>query len=365
MQFNAVQRANLAVRKKRPLFFSKQVCDVFYSGSVLEIGFLSKRCSRDCQGACIMCDYGAAQGSQSTELYIREMSRILAEQRTEPEILLLCTNGSFFDSSQIDINLFRTILACAGQSGCPVVEIETHYRDVTAEKLRLVKEALSNKRVIIEMGLETTRADYQSRLIMKGVDAADYVKTCSLIRSFGFEVDANIMVGLPLLSPKEQFEDALNTIRWCFAHEYRPVLFPMNIKPYSLLMEAYRAGLVRPISQWLLPLVLDALTEEQLGSVSVAWYGNREQVYNADGERAIFPAACSECANATLRLFGAFSGVFDGAARKAMLRKMMTSVSCECLETAKQEITQQAVDTFDERYETFLSWCDAYCSGGA
>lgn len=356
MDTNILRKANLLVRKNRPFFSDEKICDVFYNGDLIEIDFPSQRCSRDMQGACMMCDYGAIRDTYPTEVYLEEMGRILEFVDNTTNILLLCTNGSFFDYSQIAPDLFCAILERAGRCKIPVIEIETHYQDVTQEKLKLVKQLLPDKKIVIEMGLETVQPKYQENIIMKGIDLAAYERVITLIQSFDFHVDINIMVGLPFLSPKEQFEDVLNTIHWSFAHQGRPVLFPINIKPYTLLMEAYRAGFYRPISQWMLPLILDDMPETWLEQVTVAWYGNREEIYDINGARTIFPIACPACSAAIQAFYDALPTIPNGTERKERLHRLITRGGCKCLEQTRQEIILTSEDTFEERYIAFLSW---------
>ncbi len=357
MELNVVRKANLAIREGRPFFPEGKICDVFRTSDLVEIGFLSKRCSRDLKGACMMCDYGAARSAYPVQAYLDEMEHILQTLDCSVKILLLCTNGSFFDPQQIEPALFYAILERAGHCDVPSIEIETHYQDVTEEKLAQIKTLLPRKSIIIEMGLETLEPIYQSNIIMKDIDLDEYIHTIQRIHRYGFGVDINIMVGMPFLSPKEQFDDALRTIQWCAAHDCSPILFPMNIKPYTLLMEAYRAGLYQPISQWMLPLLLDALPESILEQVTVAWFGNREEVYVGSGERAVFPVACPACTTAIREFYDILPTFSSGSARKARLDGLLNrTASCRCLEETKETLSKTPEGTFETRYAAFLSW---------
>lgn len=355
--------ANLRARKNRPFFSTGKICDVFRSGNLMEIGFLSRRCRKDRCGVCIMCDYGAAEGTHTVEEYLLEMDHILTEAGRDVDILLLCTNGSFLDEEQISRELFQSILARAAQTQARLIEIETHYHDVTPEKLRRIKELLPGKHIAIEMGLETANPLYQSHVIMKGIRLPDYEKTISLIQSFGFMAEVNIMVGLPFLSAKEQMADALATVRWAFDHGCRAVLFPVNIKPYTLLMDMYRTGHYRPISQWMLPLLLNMLSEEELDNVTAAWFGNREEVYPSSAERAVFPQACPACSAAVQSFYPMFLAAQGGKDRKALLTELL-SFDCGCLEAAKNDIATDAPGSFSSRYEAYISYLKTQSTGG-
>lgn len=358
MDSKLVRRANIAIRKTRPYFPPKRICEKFYSEGLLEICFLSTRCSRDLQGSCMMCDYGATQNDCTDTAYIQEMDRMLQNTEDPVDILLLCTNGSFLDSCQISDELFRAILEQTGKYEIPTVEVETHYLDVTREKLELMKRFLPGKNIVIEMGLETIRPEYQEKVVMKEINLEAYEDVISLVKSFGFSVDNNVMVGLPFLSPKEQFEDVLETIRWSITRGGHSVLFPVNIKPYTLLMQAYHAGLYRPISQWMIPLILDALPEKWLETITVVWYGGREEDYGTNSGRATFPHACGDCADAVLKFYKEFSTAAGGANRKKLLRQLLTGTDCQCLDQTRRSIMQTSENTFEDRYAAFLTWLE-------
>lgn len=347
--------ANLQAKKNRPFFSAGKICDVFRSGNLIELSFLSGRCRKDRGGACIMCDYGVAKGTYTTEEYLLEMDRILEETGYEVDILLLCTNGSFLDEEQISGELFRAVLEHAAQTRSWLVEIEAHYCDITPEKLRQLKELLPGKCIAIEMGLETANPLYQSHIIMKGIHLPDYEKALSLIQSFGFMTEVNIMVGLPFLSAREQLEDALATIRWAFCRGCRVVLFPMNIKPYTLLMDMYRSGYYRPISQWALPLLLDMLSAEELERVTVAWFGNREEIYPSSGERAVFPQACPDCTTIVKCFYLQFLAAQSGAERKTLLAELLAR-DCGCLKNARRDQSMDVSGSFLSRYEAYISY---------
>lgn len=363
-----LMRANLQAKRNRPPFSHGKICDVFCSGNLIEIGFLSGRCCNDRCGSCIMCDYGAANGTRPVQEYLVEMDRILEEADPSVHVLLLCTNGSFLDRTQISRELFQAVLERAAQSQIGWIEIETHYKDVTPEKLRQIQRLLPNKRIAIEMGLETANPIYQSHIIMKGIDLAAYERTVALIQSFGFLTEVNIMVGLPFLSPKEQFDDAVRTMDWAFHHGCGLVIFPMNIKPYTLLMEMFRSGHYQPVSSWMLPLLLDTLSGPQLEQVTVAWYGNREEIYPETQERAVFPQSCPSCALEIERVYRQFPKTAGGDERKTLLAQLFSRAGrrgCSCLADARNEIFAQPQDTFESRYVKYVSYLKNRSQGGA
>lgn len=280
-------------------------------------------------------------------------SDVLKNLDSSVDTVLLSTNGSFLDENQISFEFLCSILELISKSHVKNVEIETHYKDVSLDRLKLLKQFLPNKKLIIEMGLETINSKYQSYIVMKGVNIPDFEKTIALIHNMAMDVECNVMVGLPFLSEKEQFEDALATIRWVFEHQCTPVLFPVNIKPYTVLMDMYQSGHYAPISQWMIPILLDSLSAEQLERITVAWYGNREDIYSLCSMRTIFPVSCDKCKKQIFEFYIRFLHTKSGSDRKKELVKLFSSVRCNCSSQIKCAIKKTSEDTFDVRYSAY------------
>ena len=126
MKREILQKRNIEIRKKRPLLPADEICDVFYDNNLVEICFLSKRCRNDLRGSCIMCDYGALLGTAGISEYIDKVSDVLKSLEFSVDTILLSTNGSFLDESQIPLELLCSILEQISKSHVKYVEIETH-----------------------------------------------------------------------------------------------------------------------------------------------------------------------------------------------------------------------------------------------
>lgn len=350
MDKNYIRKVNKLIRDKRPSFSSGKYCEVFQSGDLLEIGFLYGQCRNDSSGSCLMCDYGRANNEGSHQAYISEMNEILNKHREGINFLLLCSNGSILDEKQISTELLSEILKAAQSCNIPRIIIETHYRDVNADRLNLIKHFV-HKPIIIEMGLETINPKYQNALFMKGIEIDLYEKTICLIHDYGYDVELNLMFGLPFLSAQEQLEDAKRSIDWAICHQCTPIIFPINIKPYTILRYAYDNGLYQPISLWLLIILLDSLNEEELSNILIAWYGNRDDSYIGDIP-TIFPQTCSECRNKLIAFGRAFLDAHLYDERKALIAELLSNTTCDCYQNVKKQL-ELSGDNFDTKYDQF------------
>ena len=354
MKTDVLKKNNLRAKSVRPKLSGEQVCDVFYDQTLVEICFLSGQCRNDRRGACIMCDYGAVSRTHGTEEYISYLDRIINTLTPEIKTLLLSTNGSFLDERQIPVDLLDAVIKRARTCAARTIEIEAHYMDVTARKLQWLRERLPGKNIMLEFGLETTNEGLQETIFQKGINLSRMEKTIRIAHDFGIAVECNIMVGLPFLSEREQFEDALASIKWVFAHQCTPVLFPVNIKPYTLLWDIYQAGYYEPVSQWMIPLILRELTEDQLGQVTVAWYGNREDIYTESDLRTVFPAVCDCCRNPIQEFYRYFLTAEQGAERDTLLEQLFSRASCACVEQLWHRIQRKETGNFEQRLTTYL-----------
>lgn len=353
MQSEVLRKVNQYIKKMRPYLNPLYPCQVFKENELLEIGFLSKRCEHDAKGTCIMCDYGCAKGTYSDDEYLNEMTQILTKYSEGTIILLLCSNGSILNSNQISDELFQKILLQAAQTDIPQIEIECHYKDITVKKLDMIKEFLPGKQITIEMGLETVNPVYQEIFFGKGIDLIEYEDAILRIQGYGFKIDLNIILGLPFLSSKEQLKDARQTLDWVFEHQCSPVIFPVNIKPFTLLMHMYQSGYYKPISHWLMLSLLDSIKEEKLDQITVAWYGNREEIYANVESHAIFPTACPDCAEIIKNFYDKFMRCSNSHVRKKLLQDMMNTFECSCQE--QFNLREETNIDFEKQTESYTA----------
>lgn len=339
---------------QRPILDSNIICDTYRNNTFLEIAFISKCCRNDAHGACIMCDYGAISGTKSKSIYLSEMRRILSDS-PGIQYLLLCANGSIMDEHQLSEKIFCAILKEVGTTDIPNVIIETHYQDITENKLRYIKELLPRKNITIEIGLETVSQEIQDTIIMKKVVIGDIEKTITTIQAFGMEVDLNIMLGLPFLSEREQFEDTLNSVKWALRHNCNPILFPLNIKPFTLLMHMYQTRYYKPVSHWMMLLLLNELDPQDLQKITISYYGNRTDEYLGTAEETIYPLLCNKCKNVVMDFYENFFRENDGEKRRILLTDILAWQGCNCLEEQKRNLKKHNEKTFSQHIDEYVT----------
>lgn len=259
----------------------------------MQICFYSKGCKYSECGNCIMCDYGKVREENLRPEDIKEILKTVINNLEKlPNVLLLNSLGSVLDTEEMPIKNIITLLDELTNINIDVIIFETHYLTINDDILSLIKQKLCNKDIVIELGLESSNKEIREKCLNKYINNAKFIEKINLIKSYGFGVEANVIFGSPFLSNKQQQIDTLNSINWCFENNIDRVnLFPINIKPYTLLYKLYEQGMYLPVTHKDFIEVLNKISKEYIDRIYLCWYGNREITY--DEKETILPK-CSE-----------------------------------------------------------------------
>lgn len=320
---------NKNLRKNRPIIPTDILYFTYENNGVFQICFKSRGCSNYLAGSCIMCDYGLGTNISKDELE-KAFDMALSESKENIHILLLNSFGSILDHNEIREECFISLLNKVKNTDIKRVIFETHYNTITEQKLTLIKNVLKNKIISFELGLETSNEKIRSNNLLKIIDNKGFLKTIKLIHSFNMKVIVNLLVGIPFLSECEQLEDVLNSIEWCIKNKVDEIdLFPINIKPYTLLEELYKSKDYDVISHWQLIEVLHRVPVNYLPKIFLAWYGNRELKYN-NGEHSIFPKSCSKCHQELMNFYAKYLANSDERYRRKLIDDLIANRNCDC-----------------------------------
>ncbi len=277
------------IKEKSKQEFTNKKYSTFYDGKVLQICFYSKGCRYSKNGSCIMCDYGNPRKENLTPNDIKDiMNEIFTNLKVNPKVLLINSLGSVFDKFEMSRNNFIILLDEISKLSIDVVIFETHYATIDNEVLTLIKNKLINKQISIEIGLESSNENYRRNYLNKIMDNEKLLDKVRLVKSFDFIIEANVIFGMPFLSIKEQIQDTIESIKWSFENNIDKVnLFPINIKPYTLLYKLYELGEYMPVQHKDFIYVLQQIPKEYIDKIYLCWYGNRTLNYNK--KSAILP----------------------------------------------------------------------------
>ena len=236
-----------------------------------------------------MCDYGKVRKENLKPNDIKKiLSKVFNNFKEVPKVLLLNSLGSVLDTEEMPMENIIVLLDELSNINVDVIIFETHYLTINDSILSLIKQKLYNKEVVIELGLESSNKEIREKCLNKYINNTEFIEKINLIKSYGFGVEANVILGTPFLTDEEQKLDTLNSIQWCFENNIDTVnLFPINIKPYTLLYKLYEQGKYLPVSHKDFINVLNKISKEYIDRIYLCWYGNREIIY--DKNKTILP----------------------------------------------------------------------------
>ena len=326
---------------------------IYTGGRTYQLYFATVGCSR----ACTMCYYGVCRE------FDEEKARIELQEMEFPEkmeILVLEASGSLLDEREISKKLRNEIFhRIAEIKTLKYIIIETHYTTVTEEALKEISKAFEGYPVEIEFefGIESVNQEVL-KFYNKDINLQELIQVVKQAKKYNIRCEFNLLLGAPELSVKEQIEDILNSVKWMLENcpeETMAVLFPINIKKFTLLWELYKKGRYAPVYHWAFIEVLDNIPVESLDRISIAWWGNRFNVYDGE-EKIIYPYSCDKCHDELQNFYANFYAEKNAIKRKELL-KNIKKIHCECRrEFLEQFSRKERLPSKRERFECLKQW---------
>ena len=293
---------NKHFRANRPQNIHPEAYELVYNddGKVVQVTGIGTGCRFDQQGSCMMCDYGVRDKMPTQEetkvaintaldevaIIIRKAKqegKFGPEQRLVPQVLVFDCNGSVLDNHDFpreNLDVILKELKERDMTGCEIT-FETHYQSLDPDLLDHIKGMLPNDEINFELGFESSNPGVRESGLLKQINNDAFIKKVQEVNKRGMSASANIICGCPFLNRKEQKQDTLDSISFCLDNGVRNViLFPINNKAFTLLRGVYENGRETQPPIWLVCDVLMNMPKEQLGRVSVAWFGNRDWNYD-------------------------------------------------------------------------------------
>ena len=306
-----------------------------------------------CRYACTMCNYGFRHPIREKEM-MQELDTICnyLEKEAQNSIVILEASGSFLDERELTEQLQEKIMKRVAETSIKEVQIETHYRTITTEKVDKIKEIFKSKKITFELGLESTNPEVL-KIYNKAIDLEQLLKIIWLCQKNGVGISLNVMLGAPLLTINEQIVDTISSVNWILRNcpkDTSIVLFPLNIKDYTLIKHMYNQGRYSVVYDWELIEVLKSIPQQELHRIYISWYGNRCNEFH--GEKAIIkPYHCSKCKNELESFYRSFVESTD-AIQKSKLIEDISSFNCQCkMEFLSLKESQKLESSYTERIE--------------
>lgn len=362
-----LKELNRYFRTLRPHNPNSNYIDYYYSGNYLEIDLPNTRCAYDKNGCCTMCNYGTGNLITDMNVIMEQLLFILEKYKDKTSVLLIGTNGSVLDTKYFQFDILCECLKIISIFPYNTVIFETHFSTITYAVLHSLKKILTNKKIYIEAGLESSNDIIQNYCYVKTLPLDFINKKIALIHELGMHIYINVILGAPFLSVKEQKKDCLDTVRWIIEHNCYAVIFPLNIKPFTTIEYMYQKKMYTPVFLWMLFDVLKSFSADELEYIDVTWYGNRLDEYVDNNCKTIFPQTCDNCFDILRTLFDLYNGMQNGSDKFRLLEVFLKeNETCKCYEAYLNDLSVSN-DTKDLKksinYSRKILFCEAVKDG--
>ena len=275
---DGLREANRKIRAGRSAGREPEHTTGIRNGDLLELSVPCGQCPHDAAGFCIMCNYWTPGALLPEEEILEEAAVLIPGKGKGIRKLLLSVSGSMLDRRCVAEPMLKGLLTLAENCEAERIIIETHLDTINEAVLQFIR-TIVKKPVILEVGLESVDPFVQHNCYLKDVPAEQLLEAFLLGKKYNMEYQLNLMLGAPFLSRAEQLEDAELSLRWALEHAAYAALFPLTVKPHTLLNFAFRHGMYSPVTGPVTAELLRRFTPEELGRIDVLWQGNEE----ADG----------------------------------------------------------------------------------
>lgn len=263
-----------SIRKDRTTLDEDYLYNVFSKGTFTQLWIQTPACRFSQKGYCTICNYW--KGNKSSLFFDSILPNLSFPDETDT--LLINTCGSCLDTVELTEEEQNKLIDRIALLNISNVIFETHVHTLTEKTVQRITELLPHKNVFFEIGIESIDSDVLFFSLNKPYHQTDYIKLSDMIHKWNAKCICNVVVGSPYLSEEEQIADAVTSANWLLQNQVDEItLFPINIKPHTLLSYLYDQGKIMPTPSYLIPMVLMSLDCEWLSRVKIAWYGEHRE----------------------------------------------------------------------------------------
>jgi radical SAM enzyme (TIGR01210 family) len=256
--------------------------------------------------------------------------------------------GSMFDDWEVPPEARISIFNMLAQLPPTSIVFETRADTVSYHKIAECARILGHHYVGIELGVETSDPWISQYCVNKSLLPQDIQAAVTVIVTEGLHPIANILVGTPFLTYFEMVNDAISSINWAFSTGFeRCVVFPISIKPSTLVAWLEERGLYTQPPLWALVDVLSGVEPKMLPNIEIVWFRPPNLKYPDAQIPSRVPRTCPNCYDTVIGLLDTFR---CGRDRRGVLEKL-TELHCECRETWQCQVKTKPVIPLGERVQ--------------
>ena len=298
-----------------------------------EVWFMTEGCAYDREGGCTMCNYGKGHNVAVETILTQLADAILSLPKADYN-LVVNPSGSFLDEREVSNALRDGIYKLLDNVTFESLTVESRADVLQTDMLNVLRVRYPEKRVSVEIGVETLNPWLLRNSVNKGVTLTQIIEAVHIVHEAGLLSIANIGLGLPFVNERTNIAYASASVVMAIKMGFDSViLFPYHVKPGTLLETLYSNGSYQCVSLWALVDALSTLPKELLPRVNISWYRN----YYTDKTKIMAsPDTCPECSETILRLLDDYkSNPSEG------ILVVLNNINCCCRARWRESLNSQ------------------------
>ena len=344
--YMCLDQAILAIRSKRPKVSKSLPFTVYQSGRCVQLWVNTPACKFSLSGKCSICDYW---DGEVVEDAISQACKYINNISNACDTLLLNTCGSCLCDEELPFEQLMNLVSAIAKTTVKRVILESHPAYATVEKLTSIVNVLDSKEVVLEYGQEST-SPYVLQYCLNKPSMLHEFDIISTLQRREVTINANIVLGSPFLTVQNRINDAVNSIQTLLQKGIDGVvLFPVNIKPYTLVKYLYDNGYYKRVNANEIVKVLNRFSSEELKKIDIAWFEPQREELPAYSELGLSPQYCEKCGEIILEHLLKYRDANNGTERKEILQEAEMRM-CDC----KNYLYDYPFSGIDEAYR-FIS----------
>jgi radical SAM enzyme (TIGR01210 family) len=189
-----------------------------------------------------------------------------------PVMLTIYNAGSFINDEEIPLKAQEEIFFKVKNH--PTIKklfIESRAEFVTEEKIKILKEAIGRKKIIVGIGLEAQDDKIRNVFIHKGLSKKTYEKAIKILKQNRIKTATYVLIKPIYLDEKQAIKEAIKTAEYAFRAGSDEVIFESSFVQRGTLMEKlYNEKKFSP--PWLWSVIEVIKKTNHLGSVRLGGF---------------------------------------------------------------------------------------------
>ena len=314
--------------------------------SFYNINLRSRGCSHNLRGGCTVCDYWVSRDLDPSRMvdFTREA---LGALDCTPDMLEVGPYGSMLDDQEVPPKVRREIYRLMKSIGAPFYAVFTRFDTITEDKLAELVEYFEPTEVSVDMGLEISDPWKLKYCVNKALGIGQITSAIELLKRFHLYSAAYILLGVPFLTSAEMIEDTVSSVLWALSNgiDYA-VVFPVHVKPWTVVRWLYEHDLYEPISLWSLVEVLARIPPKLLTQVGISWHNERaERSHPLYEIPKITPETCPLCQDQVVSILESYR--FSADRVETVTR--LAEIECECRDAWRRRLNAIVNMPLEER----------------